>query len=358
MTMPDEIGEIRKEIIESHNLIIKTDNLIKNLSSDLKQIHKKQERYERKYIFNSVTAYIIFVVVIFGGLYVAFDAKTGVVVKEKERIEKDLELQKAEIVKLQKKISQRSQQDRIAERFLRLKKEDRNLDALKVAESLDSLQVSPLIDYLVTKEAEELRLKLAGDTMDAGKALFNKGLLSKALREFERAAEIKPPGALLAQIHLHRATVLQKLNRTAKAADSFLAAVDADPQSTFADFALFMAATTLETSGDVPRALDGYKRLIEEYTKSKHIHFARRRVEKLMRLGPPGSLPESLEQPDSKPVVKRTPVASPQVVETEEQPKEKPKEKIKVETGIQQQPAPSVPESSPLPTSDPETDEG
>src|SRR5207237_1339875 len=36
MELDEEIKEIKKEIIESRNLMIKTDNLIKNLAADLK----------------------------------------------------------------------------------------------------------------------------------------------------------------------------------------------------------------------------------------------------------------------------------------------------------------------------------
>jgi flagellar biosynthesis chaperone FliJ len=116
MGFEDDIAEIKKEIVESHNLVIKTDNLIKNLSSEIRQIEKKQERYERKYIFNSVAAYVIFVVTIFGGMYVAFDAKVGVVRRENEELQKQLSKTKAETEEIQNKLALRSQQEKITER--------------------------------------------------------------------------------------------------------------------------------------------------------------------------------------------------------------------------------------------------
>ncbi len=321
MSVEDLFQEIKKEIIESHNLTIKTDNLVKNLSAELRQIQKKQERYERKYIFNSVVAYVIFVVVIFGGLYVAFDAKVGVVRREKETLTSQLQKSRTEADELQKKLAVRAQQEKATERFLRLKKKRQDLDALKVAETLDP-NVSPLLARLVTNEAAELRQRLSGAALAAGKILYQKGHLKRALRELARATEIKPPAEVMAKVHLLRGMVLLKQNRSAKGGESFLAAANADPDSSFADKALFLAAGALETSGDVPRALRAYERLLKEHLKSPYLSQARRRVFKLTRSGPKdpplppgGVVPESgKEKPKPKP--KPKPETTPKVPES------------------------------------------
>jgi tetratricopeptide (TPR) repeat protein len=294
MTVEDVVSEIKKEIIESHNLIIKTDNLVKNLASEIKAVQKKQERYERKYIFNSVVAYVIFVVVIFGGLYVAFDAKVGVVRHEKEALEEKLTKAKAEMDELQNKLSVKARQEKVTERFLRLKKENRPFDALKVAENLDPNMLSPVLAHMVETETRDLRRTLATEALDAGKTLYQKAHLNKALRELDRAMQIKPPAELASKIERQRAQVLLKLNRNAQAAEAFLAASQADPTSKSADYLLYMAAGTLETSGDVPRALQAYERILKEHPESPYASQARRRIATLTRKG-------KLETPPPKP---------------------------------------------------------
>jgi TolA-binding protein len=71
----DGVESLRRELIEARNLAIKTDNLVKNLSAEIKQIARHQDAYQRKYLFNSGIAYILFVAVVFTGLYIAFNAK-------------------------------------------------------------------------------------------------------------------------------------------------------------------------------------------------------------------------------------------------------------------------------------------
>ena len=64
----DELRDIKREIIESRGLVIKTNNLTNALSADVKSIAKRQQGYERRISWNSATAYIVFVLVVFTAL--------------------------------------------------------------------------------------------------------------------------------------------------------------------------------------------------------------------------------------------------------------------------------------------------
>ena len=49
----NELREIKREIVESRGLIIKTNNLTNALAADLKSIGKRQLGYERRAFWNS-----------------------------------------------------------------------------------------------------------------------------------------------------------------------------------------------------------------------------------------------------------------------------------------------------------------
>jgi hypothetical protein len=51
----DELREIKREIIESRGLVIKTNNLTNALSADIKSIAKRQQGYERRLAWNIAT---------------------------------------------------------------------------------------------------------------------------------------------------------------------------------------------------------------------------------------------------------------------------------------------------------------
>src|SRR5690348_2607920 len=78
----DELREIKREIVESRGLIIKTNNLTNALAADLKSIAKRQMGYERRAFWNSASANLLFVVVVIGVVKLAWDARVDAVQAE------------------------------------------------------------------------------------------------------------------------------------------------------------------------------------------------------------------------------------------------------------------------------------
>lgn len=94
-----DLQEIKREIVESRALTIKTNNLVNALSADLKSITKRQQGYERRIFFNSAAAYVVTIGVLFVTLKLAWDARLDSVraenkgAKEKlEQLDKELKL--------------------------------------------------------------------------------------------------------------------------------------------------------------------------------------------------------------------------------------------------------------------------
>ncbi|PIE05733.1 MAG: hypothetical protein CSA75_03235, partial [Sorangium cellulosum] len=93
----EELRELKREIIESRGLIIKTNNLTNSLAADIKSIAKRQQGYERRMVWNSATAYAVFVIVVFVVMKLAWDARVDAVRAETDqtsdkvvRLEKEL----------------------------------------------------------------------------------------------------------------------------------------------------------------------------------------------------------------------------------------------------------------------------
>src|SRR5262245_20138524 len=94
----DELRDIKREIVESRGLIIKTNNLTNALAADLKSISKRQLGFERRAFWNSAGANLLFVVVVLGMVKLAWDARSDAVMAETagsrqkiQKIEKELE---------------------------------------------------------------------------------------------------------------------------------------------------------------------------------------------------------------------------------------------------------------------------
>jgi TolA-binding protein len=72
---PYELEEIKREIVESRSLSIKTNNLVNALAADLKSLARRQQGAERRSWLNTATAYVVTTLLILVAVKIAWDLK-------------------------------------------------------------------------------------------------------------------------------------------------------------------------------------------------------------------------------------------------------------------------------------------
>jgi TolA-binding protein len=137
----EEVRELKREIIETRGLIIKTNNLTNALSADLKSIAKRQQGYERRLIWNSATAYIVFVLVVFVALKLAWDARVDAVRAETEQTRQAVDRLSRELKEAQKRDEERAKAEAHAGTFYELIRQGKRAE---VVEQFEALNKEPL----------------------------------------------------------------------------------------------------------------------------------------------------------------------------------------------------------------------
>src|SRR5690349_17578293 len=127
----DELAEIKREIIESRGLVIKTNNLTNALSADIKSIAKRQQTYERRFSWNSAVAYVIFVIVGFTALKFAWDARVDAVKSETEHLSADNERLRKDAREAQKRDEDRARAEAKAALFYDLLRQGKRVDMVE-----------------------------------------------------------------------------------------------------------------------------------------------------------------------------------------------------------------------------------
>src|SRR5438477_1335583 len=127
----EELREIKREIIESRGLVIKTNNLTNALSADIKSIAKRQQAYEKRLTLNSATAYVVFVVVVFVALKFAWDARIDAVKSETEQKTAENERLRKEARDMQKRDEDRARADLKAAQFYDLIREGKRAELVE-----------------------------------------------------------------------------------------------------------------------------------------------------------------------------------------------------------------------------------
>src|SRR4051812_7515206 len=84
------LDDIRREVIESRNLVIKTDNLLKNLHAEVKLVGKRQEDFVKRQWVSSAVAYAGFLALCVAGAILTYNARASSTNSERERLEKQV----------------------------------------------------------------------------------------------------------------------------------------------------------------------------------------------------------------------------------------------------------------------------
>src|SRR5688572_12802742 len=84
----DGLDDIRREVIESRNLVIKTDNLLKNLHAELKVVGKRQEDFAKRQWISSAVTYVGFLALCIAGAVLISNARVSAMREDREKLEK------------------------------------------------------------------------------------------------------------------------------------------------------------------------------------------------------------------------------------------------------------------------------
>ena len=177
----DELRDIKREIIESRGLVIKTNNLTNALSADIKSIAKRQQGYERRLAWNSATAYVVFVVVVFAALKFAVDARVDAIDATAKHLRDENARLKTDLDESRQREAERNAAEIEAAKFYELVKEGRRIDVIR---GWDAMKAKPLTRSESQLFAEAvLKAKVEQATL-----LYLQGLDSSRLQRWQEAA--------------------------------------------------------------------------------------------------------------------------------------------------------------------------
>jgi len=156
-----DLEEIKREIVEGRSLMIKTNNLVNALSADLKSIAKRQQNYERRIFFHSVSAYAITTVVILWLTNAAMDAQVDAVRSEGSENAEKVAALTDELKHLRNREEKRMHASQEAARLNRLLRSDKKREFLAELPQVAQLDLSATERDLFETEARSVRREIS-----------------------------------------------------------------------------------------------------------------------------------------------------------------------------------------------------
>ncbi len=209
----EELREIKREIIESRGLVIKTNNLTNALSADIKSIAKRQQGYERRITWNSAVAYIVFVVVVFAALKLAMDARIDQLKADAEAHGADNARLKKELRDLQEKDRERDAAEARAAQFYDLIRQGKRAELVEQWEQIKNQPLSKAEQAVFTDAVERARNELAAQLYQQGMDKARVQRWQEAATAFEQSMKYKDDSAIAPSVRLGLADAYRHLNK-------------------------------------------------------------------------------------------------------------------------------------------------
>lgn len=241
----DELREIKREIIESRGLIIKTNNLTNALSADLKSIAKRQLGYETRLRWNSATAYVVFVIVVFIALKLAWDARIDAVTAQTEQTRSQVAQLKKELREAQQRDEDRVRIEARAAAVYELIRQNKHAEAIEAFEALDKTLLSKTEQRMFTDAAERARNELSIVAFQNGLDHARGGRWHEAETAFEESLKYKDTAAHSAGARYYQADALRHLGRQREAIPILMQLSEASADKEYLDDATFLLAQCL-----------------------------------------------------------------------------------------------------------------
>jgi TolA-binding protein len=278
------MNELRKEVVEARNLIIKTDNLLKNLHAELKQMGRKQEMFEGRHWMTSIVAYLIFTILLGLGAFSLARAEIRVAREEASANESKVHQLSQDLEKLRAGEAAKSEASAKAAHvydLLGTEKEGPGLNhAMTQAVHLDRQLVSPLESKAIDDRAAGMKGRIAQAALDRGNAAFRRSEWATAAQELSRYIELEPK-AEDNVVYFRLGNALTQVKEFPKAIQPLETFLKNSGGTKTAQYAGFLLGTAYEETGKADKARTAYDRAAALYPGSEFAPMIRNRIRHL-----------------------------------------------------------------------------
>ncbi|MCG8558081.1 MAG: tetratricopeptide repeat protein [Proteobacteria bacterium] len=273
----DEIREIKKEIIESRSLVIKTNNLTNSLAADIKSIGKRQADYERRFNWNGAVAYVVVATLSFVGLKLWSDVRVGEIESEKETLARQVQDLRRDVAEQTRQAARRANAEAKAADYYKLIKHRERVAVVEGYDDVRAEQLSRTEAQVFRDTVEQFRLDLSVAAYQAGLGLMRTGRFAEATDKFHEAIRLKEGASHLPALKLQLGRALLRLGRAEQAAVYARQVLGQNVDRDLHVEAAWLLSHCAEANGRLDEARNAIRTILRRWPRSALIPAARRR---------------------------------------------------------------------------------
>ena len=277
----EELEEIKREIVESRALTIKTNNLVNGLSADIHGIGKRQQGYERSLKFSSVGFYAVVLGLVLTGAKIIIDARVDAERSARKDLEDNVERLEKEIKLLQGREEGRAQAERRAAEFQDLIVAQNRAEVIKRWPEVEKLELTRTERVTFERAVERFRNELSVIAYHTGLDHVRAQRWHEAERSLRSSLENKDDAAHSDEARYQLARALRTLGRQREAISILMELSDGATTREVTDDATLLLAESqidIEAWNDAKNTLRNFLR---RFPNSPSRNQARTELEKL-----------------------------------------------------------------------------
>ena len=279
----EEIREIKREIIESRGLTIKTNNLVNSLGADVKSIAKRQAGYERRFNWNGGVFLVVVAVISFAGLKLASDARIREIESEMGNLDRQVEELEEELAEETRRAEERARAEAKAGAFYDLIRQQRRQEVVDQYEDVRGEKLSQAEAAFFRDTYDRFRLDLSVAAYQNGLEMMRNGRYAEAAERFQEAIRLRDEAAHIPSVKYHLARALRRLDRQSEAMVYARQVVEQNIDRDLQDDATWLLALCAEELDDIDTARASLRRLINRWPRSALAREARPKLRELTR---------------------------------------------------------------------------
>jgi TolA-binding protein len=274
----NELEEIKREIVESRSLTIKTNNLVNALAADVKSIAKRFQGYERRLTWNSATAYAVFVAIVLFSGKVILDARVDAIRAQTKDTRDQAEKLDKELKILQSREEGRTRAERRAAEYYALVVNNKRRELIDQHEEVSRMELSRTERLVFDGALERAKNELSLIAYQTGLDHVRTARWHEAEQAFRESLSYKSDAAHSPEARYQLSGTLRALGRQRDAIPMLIELSEASADKEVVDDATFLLAQCqldIEAWNDAKTSL---RTFIRRFPSSPHLNDARAKL--------------------------------------------------------------------------------
>lgn len=252
-----ELSDIRREVIEGRNLIIRADNQLKTLHAEVKTVGRRLDEAMAQHRYSSMAAYFLFALLAVGAGVVISIVRGSVAAHEHDRLSQQLAEATGALEQARAQASGAAAASRTASDLYRTLAEgsaDERLKAVPALAHLDQAQLTALERRALQDRLELTRREVGAAALERGRQASRRGDVEAARAELTRFLALGPPEAEALDASFLLGTSEARNGRPAEAIPLLSRVVEQDRSAKRREEAMALLALAYEQTGQPERA--------------------------------------------------------------------------------------------------------